>query len=134
VTTKLLRLASVLEILTALALIIAPSWVAWLILGDGASGTGIALGRIAGVVLLSFGLTCYPKSFNLGNLDQSVLGMLTYNALITIYLTYLGLRGEATGGVLWLVAASHAVLTMLFAQAWFKGRFPSSLQSYENNE
>lgn len=127
-TTKLLGLASVLEILTGLALIIAPSLVAWLILGNGASGTGIDLGRIAGFVLLSLGLACYPRSPNVGNLNQAVLGMLTYNTLITIYLIYLGVSGEATGVALWPVAIIHAVLTILFAQAWFKGRFSNNLR------
>ncbi len=128
-TAKLLRLASVLEILTALVLVIAPSAVAWLILGDGALGTGIALGRIAGVALLSLGVACYPRSLTIGNLDQAVLGMLTYNTLIAIYLIYLGLRGGAGGVALWPVATIHAVLALLFAQAWFKGRFLGSLQS-----
>lgn len=36
-TIKRLGLASILEMLTALALIMAPSAVAWLILGDGAT-------------------------------------------------------------------------------------------------
>jgi len=119
-TAKLLRLACVLEILTAMALIVTPAAVAWLILGEGASGTGVALGRIAGLVLLSLGVACYPRSSNVGNLDQAVLGMLTYNILLTIYLIYLGVSGEATGVALWLVAAIHAVLTILFTQAWFK--------------
>lgn len=133
-TTKLLGLASVLEMLTGLALIIAPLSVAWLILGSEASGTGIALGRIAGFALLSLGVACYPRSSNVGNLDQAVLGMLIYNTLITIYLIYLGVSGEATGGALWLVAAIHAVLTILFAQLGFKDKFANSLQSLKNGE
>lgn len=117
-TAKLLRLACVLEILTALALVIAPSAVAWLILGDRVSGTGLALGRIAGVALLSLGVACYPRSLTSGNLNQAVLGMLTYNALITIYLIYLGISGGATGLALWPVVAIHAALAIFFAQAW----------------
>jgi hypothetical protein len=119
-TAKLLQLACVLEILTAMALIIAPAAVAWLVLGDRASGTGVALGRIAGVALLSLGVACYPRSLTIGNLDQAVLGMLTYNTLIATYLSYLGLSGGASGLALWPVAATHAVLALLFAQAWFK--------------
>jgi hypothetical protein len=127
-TAKLLRLACVLEILTALALVIAPSVVAWLILGEGASGTGITLGRLAGLALFSLGLACYPRSFTMGNLTQAVLGMLAYNTLITVYLIYLGISGGAIGGALWLVAAIHAVLAILFTQAGFKGGFSSTLQ------
>jgi hypothetical protein len=127
VTAKLLWLACVLEILTALALIIAPSFVSELILGNGASGTGIALGRVAGFVLLSLGLACYPRSVNIDHLEQPVLGMLTYNTLITAYFMYLGISGGATGAALWLVVAIHAVLTILFAQSWFKERFSSNL-------
>jgi len=110
----------VLEILTALALIIAPAAVAWLILGDRASATGVALGQIAGLVLLSLGVACYPRSLTIGNFDQAVLGMLTYNTLIAIYLIYLGIGGGASGVALGPVAATHAVLALLFAQAGFK--------------
>jgi hypothetical protein len=117
---KLLQLACGLEILTALALFIAPGAVAWLILGDRALGTGIALGRIAGVALLSLGVACYPRSPTVGNLDQPVLAMLTYNTLIATYLIYLGIAGGAGGVALWPVAATHAVLALLFVQAWFK--------------
>lgn len=119
-TAKLLRLACVFEMLTALALVIAPSAMAWLILGDRAFGTGTALGQIAGVALLSLGVACYPRSLTTGNLEQAVLGMLTYNTLMTIYLTYLGISGGASGVALWPVATIHAVLSLLFAQAWFK--------------
>lgn len=119
-TAKLLWVACVLEIMMAIALIVAPSSVAWLILGNWAAGPGIDLGRIAGFVLLSLGLACYPRSSNDGNLDQAVLGMLTFNILLTIYLIYLGVSGEATGVALWLVATIHAVLTILFTQAWFQ--------------
>ncbi len=115
----LLSLASILEILTGLALIVAPSAVAWLLLGDGASGTGIPVGRVAGVALLSLGVACYPRSLNIGSLKQAVLGMLTYNTLITVYLTYLGISGGASGVALWPVAIIHAVLALFFAQAWF---------------
>lgn len=124
-TAKLLRLASVLEILTALALVIAPSWVAWLLLGDRTSGTGIALGRIAGLILLSLGLACYPRFVTAESLNQAVLGMLTYNSLITIALIYWGISVGSTGVALWTVAALHAVLTLLFALAWFKGESSS---------
>jgi hypothetical protein len=46
-TIKRLGLASILEMLTALALIMAPSRVAWLILGDGATELGSKEGFLA---------------------------------------------------------------------------------------
>ena len=74
---KLLGLASALEILTGLALIIAPSDVAMLLLGDGVSGIGTVVGRVASFGLFALGLACYPRSQDIDSSDQVVLGMLT---------------------------------------------------------
>ena len=46
--------------------------------------------------------------------------MLTYGAAVTLYLLYLGIRGEWVGPLLWPAVVFHAVLTLLLALAWFK--------------
>ena len=57
---KLLGLAAVLEAATGLALMIHPSLVAQLLFGDGVSGAGKALSRVAGIALLALGVACWP--------------------------------------------------------------------------
>lgn len=122
----LLSLASAIEILTGLALIIVPSDVAWLLLGDGASGTGIKLGRVAGCGLLALGLACYPRSSDIKSFASAVGGILTYNILTAIYLIYLGIDGVWVGVLLWPAAIFHTVLPLLLTYAWFKGKSPST--------
>ena len=54
--------------------------------------------------------------------------MLTYNLLVTLYLVYLGVRGEWVGRLLWPAAALHIVVTVFLVRAWFeapKRRVPS---------
>jgi hypothetical protein len=51
-----------------------------------------------------------------------LLGMLTYSALVTAYLAYVGIRGEWAGPLLWPAVVVHAVLTLLLAKAWFRSR------------
>lgn len=47
--------------------------------------------------------------------------MLTYNVLVTAYLTNLGFSGEAVGLLLWAAIAIHAVLSLAFAVVFVKG-------------
>ena len=46
--------------------------------------------------------------------------MLIYGAAVTLYLSYLGIRGDWVGPLLWPAVVLHAVLTLLLAQAWLK--------------
>jgi hypothetical protein len=41
--------------------------------------------------------------------------MLTYSALITVYLAYLGFAGGFAGVLLWPAVVVHAILTVLLA-------------------
>jgi hypothetical protein len=46
--------------------------------------------------------------------------MLTYGALATAYLAWLGVRGERAGPLLWPAVVLHASLTILLTRMWFK--------------
>ena len=44
--------------------------------------------------------------------------MATYSLFVTLYLLYLGIRGEWVGPLLWPAVTLHAVLTLLLIRAW----------------
>jgi len=119
---KLLGVAAVIEAATGVALMIHPPLVTRLLLGDGVSGAGVALGRVAGFALLGLGVASWPGLDSAGAKTPALRAMLTYNLLATTYLAYLGIGGQWVGILLWPAVALHAVLTFLLARAWFAGR------------
>ena len=119
--TKLLKVASVIEAATGLALMIYPLLVVVLLSGGGVSGPGIALGRLAGFALFALGLACWPGLESRGANSPALRALLTYNLLTTLYLAYLGIGGQWVGSLLWPAVVIHAVLTFLLARAWFAG-------------
>ena len=116
---KLLKFAAIGEAITGLALLIVPSLVSSLLLGTNLTGVSIPIARVTGVALIGLGIACSPGR-------MTVCGMLTYSALVTLYLTYVGIRGEWVGPLLWPAVALHAVLTLLLAGLWFKTRKDTS--------
>jgi len=117
---KLLGLAAVLEAATGLALIIHPPLVTQLLLGDGVSGAGEALGRVAGFALLSLGLACWPGHESAGATTPALRALFTYNLLATLFLAYLGIGGRSVGTLLWPAVVIHATLTFFLARAWHR--------------
>jgi hypothetical protein len=116
---KLLTLAAVVEEATGVALLIAPSLVGRLLLGAELAGASIPVARVTGIALIALGVSCFPR-MERGRLGQALIGMLTYSLLVTLYLLYLGVRGEWVGPLLWPAAAVHAVLTMLLILSLFR--------------
>ncbi len=114
---KVLAFAAVGEAATGLLLIIYPPIVIRLLCGLEVSGSGIILSRIFGISLVAISVACWPA----GGSSQPLLGMLTYTALATVYMTVFGLRGDV-GILLWPAVLLHAVLTVLLGGAWFKQR------------
>jgi hypothetical protein len=110
---RVLAVAAVAEVATGMALLIVPSLVGRLLLGAELAGVSIPVARVLGIALLALGVCCWPGS-------TALCGMLTYGALVTVYLAYLGLLGGFTGILLWPAVVLHAVLTLLLARAWFK--------------
>jgi hypothetical protein len=116
--TGLLTLTAIIEAATGLALVATPSIVVRLLLGDGISGVSIHLGRVAGIALLSLGLACWPGRDPTGNTTPALRGMLTYNALATLYFLCLGIGGEWVGPLLWPAVGLHGALSFLLARRW----------------
>jgi len=112
----LLTLAGVAEVATGAALLIAPSLVTRLLLGDESAGVAIPVARVAGIALMALGVGCCFASV--------WLAMWLYTALVMLYLLYLGAGTEWHGRLLWPVVAAHAVLTILLARRPF-ARLPA---------
>ena len=108
---KLLTVAALGELATGLALLVVPSLVGRLLLGQELSGVAAVVGRVAGIALIALGMACGPGG-------TALCGLLTYSVLATGYLTWLGIRGEWVGAWLWPAVGLHAVIMILLGCAW----------------
>ena len=97
------------EVGTGLALLIVPSLVGRLLLGEELTGIAIPVARVAGIALIALGIACWPGT--------PLAGMLTYSAAVTVYLAYLGLVGGFSGILLWPAVLLHAIVTVLLTWA-----------------
>jgi hypothetical protein len=108
---KALILAAVGELATGLALLIAPSLVGQLLLGEELTGVAIPVARVAGIALVALGIACWPGA-------APLVGMLAYSTVVTLYLAFLGFTGGFAGALLWPAVALHVVLSILLGRAW----------------
>ncbi len=102
--------AAVGEAATGVALLIVPSLVGRLLLGEELTGIAIPVARVAGIALIALGVACWP--------GPSRVGMLTYSAAVTLYLAYLGAVWRLGGVLLWPAVALHAVVALLLVWTW----------------
>jgi len=109
---KLLTIAAVAEVATGVVLLVVPSLVVRLLLGAELTGVAGPAARAAGIALIALGVGCWP--------GPAQAGILTYGALVTLYLLYFGIQGEWVGPLLWPAVALHAVLSALLMRAWFR--------------
>jgi hypothetical protein len=121
---RVLLLAAVGEAATGVALLIVPSLVGRLLLGEDLTGIAIPVARVAGIALIAFGVACWPGT--------PLVGMLTYSAAVTLYLAYVGLASEWVGSLLWPAVVIHAILTLALARAWLKNQQISRSRSQED--
>ena len=75
---KALIFAAVAEAATGLALLIVPSLVGQLLLGEELIGIAIPVARVAGIALIALGIACWP--------GPPLVGMLIYGAAVTLIL------------------------------------------------
>ena len=106
---RVLIFAAVGEAGTGLALLIVPSLVGRLLLGEELTGIAIPVARVAGIALIALGVACWP--------GPPRLGMLTYSAAVTLYLAYVGFAGGLRGILLWPAVVLHVILTGLLIRA-----------------
>ena len=106
---RVLIFAAVGEAATGVALLIVPSLVVRLLLGEELTGIAIPVARVAGIALIALAVACWPGT--------QLVGMLTYSAAVTLYLAYVGFAGGLTGILLWPTVVLHAILTVLLTRA-----------------
>ncbi|HUL42708.1 MAG TPA: hypothetical protein VLV32_12530 [Burkholderiales bacterium] len=106
---KMLIFAAAGEGVTGLALLVVPSLVGQLLLGEKLIGVAIPVARVTGIALIALGLACWP--------GPAVVGMLIYSALVTLYLAYVGCAGGFTGILLWPVVILHLIMTGFLIRA-----------------
>ena len=112
---KTLAFAAVVEAATGLALLIDPALVARLLLGAELMGVAPVLGRCFGIALLALGLACWPgRQRTVGNVSAQ-RGMLVYNALVALYLAYLGAVQHLSDPLLWPAVVLHVGVALLLA-------------------
>lgn len=105
----LFKASAIVEILTGLAMLVVPSLVIALLLGDGLSSTGLAVTRILGVALLSVGVAVWEVPQQAIRLAPRV-GICIYNVGVAALLTIFGVLGELNGMLLWPVAVLHGLI------------------------
>jgi hypothetical protein len=106
---RVLVLAAISEAATGLALLVVPSLVGHLLLGEYLSGAAIPVARVLGIALIALGVACWP--------GPPLVGMLIYSAAVTLYLAYIGFAGRFGGILLWPAVVLHAILTALLTRA-----------------
>jgi len=89
---RVLAVAALAEAATGAALLVVPSRVARLLLGEDLGGAALPVARVAGIALIALGFACWPGSPR--------IGMLLYSAGVAVFLAYVGLAGGA-GALLW---------------------------------
>ena len=110
---KVLIFAAVAEVARGMALLLTPSLVGLLLLGQELSGVAVAVARVTGIALVALGVSCWP--------GPPLVGMLIYSAAATLYLGYLGLAAGLTGVLLWPAIVLHLLLSILLGRAWLNG-------------
>ena len=104
---------AIVEVATGFALLLVPSLVGQLLLGEGLSDIAVPVAHVAGIALVALGIGCWPYT--------AEVGMLTYSAAVTLYLAYLGFAGSAIGILLWPTVVLHLIATVLLIWAITNG-------------
>jgi hypothetical protein len=113
---KVLAVAAVGETATGLALLVVPSLVGQLLLGERLTGAAIPVARVAGIALIGLGIACWPGT--------PLIGMLVYSTAVALYLGYLGFAGGFGGVLLWPAVALHLILAALLIRDATRGEEP----------
>ncbi len=106
---RVLILAALGEALTGLALLLVPSLVGQVLLGERLTGVTIPVARVGSIALIALSIACWP--------GPPAVGMLFYVAGVALYLAYVGFMHGLTGILLWPAVVLHLVLSALL-RSW----------------
>ncbi len=112
---NLLTLTALIEGITGLTLVAAPSVVTWLLLGASLDGSvSLIVARLTGLALLA--LTVASWLARLDGETRAATGLVTamvlYNVGATVLLAYAGLGLRFSGMLLWPAVLLHAVMSV----------------------
>jgi hypothetical protein len=116
----LLQITACAEAATGVALLASPNIVAQLLLRERLESGGLVVARLVGISLLALAVAAWIGRGIPGR-GPSLAAMLTYNVLVTFYLTYLAIYGNFAGILLWPTTAIHAVLSAFLISCWLRG-------------
>ncbi len=108
-TGLLFRASAIAEVLTGLALLVAPLFVIGLLLGEGLGPTGVAVARVLGIGLLSVGVAGWESPGQDFRLAPRA-GLCIYNVGAATVFVILGTTGGMNGILLWPAAVLHALI------------------------
>ena len=110
-TRLLFKTSAIAEILTGLALLVAPLFVVGLLLGDGVSpgGIAVAISWLLGMALLSVGVAGWESQGQDTRLAPRA-GLCIYNLGAAMVLVIIGTTGGMEGILLWPAAILHALI------------------------
>lgn len=114
---RLLVLTALLEGATGALFLAYPPLMVRVLFGEVVAGAGVVMARLAGICLVAFAVACWPAANSL----RGLYGMATYNTVVALYLTVVGLNGIA-GVLLWPAVVVHVVLSILLANTWMHHR------------
>ena len=102
--SKVLVLAAMAEGATGLALVLSPSLVGDLLLGQPLLGLSSTVARVAGIALVGLAVACWP--------GPAWLGMLSYGSMVAVFLSYVGTVEGLSGALLWPAVGIHALISL----------------------
>ena len=114
-TTPLLLATAAIELSTGVTLLLAPSFLAELLLGETLGSTASMLvGRIAGAALIAIGLICLHDgtSNRTGSSAGLLGGLLVYNGTVSLLLAHGAVFAGLHGVLLWPVVLLHTAFLL----------------------
>lgn len=104
--------SAVIEILTSVALLFAPTVVIGLLLGDVLSPVGITVSRILGIGMFALGVAVWEIAGRAAN-PASRIGICIYNIGVAGLLVVSGAAGHGEGLLLWPAAGLHGLIGVM---------------------
>lgn len=108
------RLAAAVEVLSGLALVVAPGSMGRLLLGVGLDASGTAVGRLGGVGLVCFGLACWSGTGVPTPAAQRA--MLLFQPAVALVLATSAISADLHGMMLWPAVLYHAGASILLVR------------------